>query len=99
MMSNLNMTMIFILFIDFAAGLMLGIFYFTALWRTVCKLPDSSCPLRLMLGSIALRMAVVLPGFYLIMSGHWERLAAALLGFILTRIIFVRRYGQVTIAH
>ena len=35
-----------------------------------------------MLGSFILRMAVVMAGFYLIMGGgHWERLAAAMLGF------------------
>lgn len=91
------MTTVFILFFDFAAGLLLGLFYFTTLWRTVRKLPDTPTPLRLMLGSFVVRLAVVLPGFYFIMSGHWERLAAAMLGFILIRIIFVRRYGHIAV--
>ncbi|MGV8057519.1 MAG: ATP synthase subunit I [Smithellaceae bacterium] len=77
----------------FTAGLILGAFYFIALWRTVRKLPDTPSPLRLMLGSFVVRMAVVLPGFYFVMSGHWERLALALAGFILMRRIITRKYG------
>jgi len=40
------------------------------------------------------RMVVVLPGFYFVMSGHWERLVMALLGFILIRMILTRRLGM-----
>lgn len=78
----------------FAAGLVLGAFYFIALWRTVCKLPDTPHPLRLMLGSFVVRIAVVLPGFYFVMSGHWERLVMALLGFILMRRLLTGRFGS-----
>ena len=35
-----------------------------------------------MLGSLVLRMAVLSAGFYFVMGGHWERLAVAMLGFI-----------------
>jgi F1F0 ATPase subunit 2 len=39
-------------------------------------------------------MAVVMAGFYLIMgTGHWERLAAAMLGFIIIRKILTYRLG------
>jgi F1F0 ATPase subunit 2 len=49
---------------------------------------------RLLLGSLILRMAVVMVGFYLIMgTGHWERLAAAMLGFIIIRKILTYRLG------
>ena len=78
----------------FAAGLVLGSFYFIALWRTVKKIPDTPSPVRLMLGSFVLRMAVVLPGFYFVMSGHWERLVMALIGFILARKLLTRHYGS-----
>jgi F1F0 ATPase subunit 2 len=98
MISELNATAIFLLALAFAAGSVLGVFYFTTLWQTVRRLPDEPRPLRLMLGSFVVRLAVVLPGFYLIMSGHWERLAAALLGFILIRIICVSRFGRVAVA-
>jgi F1F0 ATPase subunit 2 len=95
MMNNeLNIITVALLSGAFAAGLVLGAFYFIALWRTVKKLPDTSSPLRLMLGSFFLRMAVVLPGFYFVMGGQWERLAMALIGFILMRMILTRRLGM-----
>lgn len=91
---ELNIITVALLSGAFAAGLVLGAFYFIALWRTVKRLPDTPSPLRLMLGSFVLRMAVVLPGFYFVMSGHWERLAMALIGFILMRMILTRRLGM-----
>jgi hypothetical protein len=35
----------------------------------------------------------VLAGFYMIMSGRWERIVAALAGFILMREIMKRVFG------
>ena len=92
-MNELNIITVVILFLAFTAGLALGAFYFITLWRTVKRLPDTSRPLRLMLGSFVLRMAVVLPGFYFVMGGKWQRLATALIGFILMRMILTRRLG------
>ena len=94
MMNELNMITIVILSLAFAAGLVLGAFYFIALWRTVKRLPDTPRPLRLMLTSFALRMAVVLPGFYFVMGEQWERLAMALTGFILMRMILTHHIGM-----
>jgi F1F0 ATPase subunit 2 len=96
-MNELNITAIVILVLAFAAGLILGGFYFIALWRTVRKLPDTSRPLRLMLGSFVVRMAIVLPGFYFVMGGHWERLLVALAGFILMRKILTHRFGTASV--
>jgi F1F0 ATPase subunit 2 len=93
MMNELNMVKVVILFLAFTAGLVLGAFYFVALWRTVKRLPETPHPVRLMLGSFALRMAVALVGFYIVMSGHWERLAMALMGFIFMKVILTRRLG------
>ena len=94
MMNNeLNIVTVAFLFGAFAAGLLLGAFNFIALWRTVRKLPDTPRPLRLMLGSFLMRMAVLLPGFYFVMSGHWERLVMALIGFILMRRLLTSRFG------
>jgi F1F0 ATPase subunit 2 len=91
---SLDATLIFTLIADFIAGLALGAFYFTALWRTVRQLSIANSPARLMLGSFIIRMAVVMAGFYLIMgSGHWERLAAAMLGFIIVRKILIYFLG------
>ena len=78
----------------FVAGLFLGAFYFIALWRTVKRLPDAPSPLRLMLGSFFVRMAVLLPGFYFVISGgHWGRLIMALIGFVLMRKLLTRHFG------
>jgi F1F0 ATPase subunit 2 len=89
---NVSM-MIIILTAAFAVGLALGAFYFIALWQTVRRLPSAVSPVRLMLGSLVLRMGVLAVGFYFIMGGHWERLAVALLGFIVMRKILTRRLG------
>ena len=91
---SLDATSLFALIAAFAAGLALGAFYFTALWRTVRQLPTAHSPARLMLGSFILRLAVIMAGFYLIMgTGHWERLIAAMLGFIIVRKILTSRLG------
>lgn len=73
------------------AGAVLGGFYFGTLWLTVKRLPTSAHPVRLMLGSYALRLAAALAGFSLIMHGHWERLAVALVGFVIVRSVIIRR--------
>jgi F1F0 ATPase subunit 2 len=86
------LTMI-ILMMSFAAGLALGAFYFVALWRTVNRLSSTTSPVRLLLGSLILRVAVVTAGFYFVMGGHWERLAVAMLGFVVMRKILTYRLG------
>jgi F1F0 ATPase subunit 2 len=95
MMNNLlNPAIMFSLLVAFVAGLALGAFYFIALWRTVRQLPIAQSPARLMLGSFIIRMAVIMAGFYLVMgTGHWERLTAAMLGFIIVRKILTYRLG------
>jgi len=91
---NLNTNFFLTLLVAFTAGLALGSFYFTALWHTVQRLSTAKSPARLMIGSFILRMAVVLGGFYLVMGeGHWERLASAMLGFIVIRKILTYRLG------
>lgn len=91
---SLDATLLFTLIAAFTAGLALGAFYFTALWRTVRQLPIANSPARLMLGSFIIRMTAVMAGFFLIMgTGHWERLTAAMLGFIIIRKILTYRLG------
>jgi F1F0 ATPase subunit 2 len=95
MMNNfININMVVILAADFFAGMVLGAFYFIGLWRTVRQLPSVKSPAHLLLGSLILRMAVVMAVFYFIMgTGHWERLASAMLGFIITKKILTYRLG------
>lgn len=91
--NELNIITVALLSGAFTAGLALGAFYFISLWRTVKRLPDTPKPWRLILGSVFVRMAIVLPGFYFVMSGHWERLIMALIGFILMRKLLTRHFG------
>jgi len=76
----------------FAAGLLIGSFYFLALWLTVRRLPKARFPAVLTLGSYLARSAISMAAFYLVMSGCWERLLVSLLGFIIMRFILVRRF-------
>ena len=91
---SFDATLMFTLIAAFVAGLALGAFYFIALWRTVRQLPIAKSPARLMLTSLIIRMAVIMAGFYLVIgTGHWERLASAMLGFIIVRKVLTYRLG------
>jgi F1F0 ATPase subunit 2 len=82
-------------------GMFLGLFYFGGLWLTVRQLPTTQSPVILTLGSLVVRMAVTLGGFYLVMMGwpaaginpaaRWQRLLACLVGFVVMRVIVVSR--------
>jgi F1F0 ATPase subunit 2 len=89
----MNMDTILIILM-FAAGLALGAFYFISLWQTVRRLGETENRMRLLAISYVLRLAVVLTAFYLMMQGgHWERLAAAMIGFLAMRKILTNRFG------
>jgi F1F0 ATPase subunit 2 len=92
-MNKLNLINIAILFSAFLGGLTMGVFYFAGLWQTVKKMPSSEHPLRLIIGSFALRMIIVLTAFYFIMGGHWERLSVALIGFMMMKVFLTRKIG------
>jgi F1F0 ATPase subunit 2 len=94
MMNEINIHTIMILALMFAAGLTLGAIYFTALWRVVRKLPEAQSPIRLLLGSFALRLVLILTAFYFLMDGHWERLAVAMIGFMVMKKILTGKLGQ-----
>jgi len=68
-------------------GLVLGAIFFGGLWWTVRKGVSSSQPALWFLGSLLLRMSIALTGFYFVGRGHWERLLACLLGFVLARFV------------
>jgi len=81
------------LLIPLLAGSLLGLVYFVGLWQTVKRLPGARHPWRLFAVSYASRMVAVLGGFYLLMDGVWERLAAAVVGFLVVRTLMVRGLG------
>jgi F1F0 ATPase subunit 2 len=72
------------------AGVVLGGIFFGSLWWTVRKCVSSKQPALWFFGSGLLRMTVVLAGFYFVAQGHWERLLACLLGFVMARAIVTR---------
>jgi F1F0 ATPase subunit 2 len=74
-------------------GLVLGAVFFGGLWWTVRWSVSSKRPAFLCLGSLLLRTVVVVAGFYMVADGHWQRLLACLLGFILARFIVTRVAG------
>ena len=71
-------------------GLLLDTIFFGGLWWTVRKGVFSKSPALWFLGSMLLRMGIVLAGFYFVGRGDWQRLATCLLGFIIARFIVMR---------
>lgn len=68
------------------AGVGLGAVFFGGLWWTVRKGVASPRPALWFFGSSLTRTGIALAGFYLVGGGHWERLLACLLGFVMARL-------------
>jgi F1F0 ATPase subunit 2 len=75
----------------FLAGGLLGVLFFGGLWWTVQKGVTSETPALWFIGSLLLRTGAILAGFYFVSQGHWSRLVACLLGFLIARVIVVQR--------
>jgi F1F0 ATPase subunit 2 len=75
------------LILAWIAGLVLGAIFFGGLWWTVRKGVSSPHPALWFLGSMMLRMGIVLAGFYFVGQNHWQRLVACLLGFVIARFL------------
>ena len=83
------------LLLAFIGGLLLGGFFFGGLWWTVQKGLASPRPALWFLVSYIVRMAVATTGFYALSDGHWSRLAACLLGFVIARLFITRFEGKI----
>lgn len=79
--------------IAFAAGLLLGLFYFGSLWLTVQSLVKAKKPALISVVSFFVRTGLTLTGFFFVMSGSWERALACMFGFLVMRKILTHRYG------
>jgi len=79
--------------VPFTAGMVLGVIHFAGLWVTLRRLPDLRRPFTVLIGSFLVRTALVMAGFFLVLSGGLGELAAALAGFIAIREILRRRLG------
>jgi len=78
------------LFLACFAGLLLGGIYFGGLWWTVRNGVTARHPALLFLGSMIVRMTIILTGFFFISGGQWQRLLICLAGFIAARSIAIR---------
>jgi F1F0 ATPase subunit 2 len=75
-----------ILATDLLAGVLLGAFFFGGLWWTIRMRSPSQWSGLLFAGSLLIRMAVAVTGFYLVSHGDWRKLVACLAGFLIARI-------------
>jgi F1F0 ATPase subunit 2 len=75
---------------DILAGGLLGAFFFGGLWWTIRMRSPSEWSGFLFTGSLLIRMAVAISGFYLLSHGEWRKLVACLAGFLLARICVTR---------
>lgn len=70
------------------AGMLLGVFFFGGLWATLTRLPAARRPALWLLGTLLLRLLVVLAGFYLIARhAGWQGLLAGAAGFTVARLL------------
>jgi F1F0 ATPase subunit 2 len=76
------------------AGFILGVGFFYTLWLTVQRIPTATNPGLLMFGSYLVRTIIIVGAFYFVMDGQWPRMVALIIGFILARLVVVRRTGQ-----
>jgi F1F0 ATPase subunit 2 len=79
------------LLFTFVVGIGLGFFYYGGLWLTVRRLPDARQPSLWILLSFLGRASLSLLGLYLASEGRWERILIGLLGFVIARVVLVRR--------
>jgi F1F0 ATPase subunit 2 len=79
------------LILALAGGIGIGAFYFGGLLWTIQKLPSRRRPGLWVTASYFIRTGIAVFAFYLVMGGHWQRLLASLLGFIVIRFVLVRR--------
>ena len=73
------------------AGFGLGLIFYGGLWITIRALPGSRHPTLLALGSFWGRTVLVLAGLILATAHRWQNAIACLAGFIVARIVLVRR--------
>lgn len=84
------MNEVWIILLALLAGVLLGTIFFGGLWWTVEKGLSSKQPAALFAGSMLLRTAVALGGFYYFSHGDWQRLTGCVIGFVLARLAVTR---------
>ena len=78
-------------------GLLVGAAYFGGLWWTVDRMPTARNPLAFYLSSLAMRSALALFVFYLVLTSYGvARLMLVLAAFLVIRIVMVAILGRTT---
>jgi F1F0 ATPase subunit 2 len=77
------------------AGIALGATFFGGLWWTIRWGIASKSAAVWFLGSLLLRTAIALCGFYFVSRADWRRLLACLVGFLIARF-FITMLTRVT---
>lgn len=72
------------------AGIILGILFFGGLWYTVRIGLRSKNSALIFIGSLIIRMAIVLLGFYYVGANNWQKMLVCLGGFLIARIVIAR---------
>ena len=80
-----------VLIVAWTAGIVLGTIFFGGLWWTIQQGVASRVPALWFLASLVLRMSIAVGGFWFVSGGHWERLLACLVGFVMTQWIVTWR--------
>ena len=83
--------MILTLLAALAAGMGLGVIFFGGLLLTTRRLARARRPMLLVAVSFTVRTGLVLAGFAALAWCQWQRVAVALLGFVVVRFLLVRR--------
>jgi F1F0 ATPase subunit 2 len=78
-------------------GFAVGLVYFGFLWMTVQAFSKVRRPLMLGFASYLGRLVLALFAFYLLVGAGWERIIFGLAGFLLARVILVRRFRSMSL--
>jgi F1F0 ATPase subunit 2 len=73
--------------LSFAAGGLLGAFFFGGLWWTVQKISGVGSPYLVVVISFFIRAAIAMAGFYYLLMAGWQYMLAAMIGFIVARSV------------
>ena len=78
------------LVVPLLVGVLLGAVFFGGLWWTVQRAVSARWVALWFFASLMLRTGIVLGGFYLSCGDDWQRWLAALLGFVVARMVVTR---------
>jgi len=78
------------LVVPLLVGVLLGTVFFGGLWWTVQRAVSARWVALWFFASLLLRTGIVLGGFYLSCGDDWQRWLAALLGFVVARMVVTR---------